>query len=308
MFNAELLPATGNRISRSLALREETAASDGFAAAPPQIDNGDEERGGSAELSAGPCAHVQRAIQHTAHQAERRDRDHLQPVMNYPPLRLTWEHDAAHGSLRRLPDLGIRLCFLTAGFSPIIAIAVMIFSLAPLPVAALSLIVPSASLAMFCALRFPEYGRLALHGFLAGIAAVFCYDLFRIPFILTGIWPDFIPQISVWLLGVSQPIPAVGYIYRYVGDGGGMAMAFALCYPLVRRQVQPVRAALSFGVAVWCGLMATLIIAPHGQDLLFRLTPFTLVLSLAGHLIYGSTIGLVLRARFSQAGCCQQSA
>ena len=43
MFNAELMPATSNRISRSLALREETAASDAFAVAPAQIDNGDEE-------------------------------------------------------------------------------------------------------------------------------------------------------------------------------------------------------------------------------------------------------------------------
>jgi hypothetical protein len=44
MLNADLLPAIGDRISRSLTLREETAASDAFAAAPPQIDNGDEER------------------------------------------------------------------------------------------------------------------------------------------------------------------------------------------------------------------------------------------------------------------------
>ena len=220
--------------------------------------------------------------------------------MKYTPLRPTWDQDAARGSPHPLPDLAIRLCFLAAGFSPITAIAVMIFGFTTLPVAVLSFIVPSAALAALLALRFPEYGRLALHGFLAGIAAVFCYDLFRIPFILTGIWPDFIPQISVWLLGVSQPIPAVGYFYRYVGDGGGMAMAFALCYPLVRRRVQPVRGGLSFGVAVWSGLMATLIIAPHGQDLLFRLTPLTFALSLAGHLIYGSTIGLVLRSRFSQ--------
>jgi hypothetical protein len=222
-------------------------------------------------------------------------------AMNTSLFASTWAHDAADGSARRLPDLAIRLCFLTAGFSPITALAVMIFGLAPLPVAVLSLIVPSAAVAVFLALRFREYGRLAWHGFLAGIAAVFCYDLFRMPFVLTGVWPDFIPRISIWLLGVSQPIPAVGYLYRYIGDGGGMAMAFALCYPLVRGRVQPVRGALAFGLAVWSCLMATLLIAPHGQELLFRLTPLTLALSLAGHLIYGSTIGLMLRTRYPRA-------
>ena len=42
MLNAELKPATSDRVSRCQALRTETAGSDAFVAAPPQIDNGDE--------------------------------------------------------------------------------------------------------------------------------------------------------------------------------------------------------------------------------------------------------------------------
>jgi hypothetical protein len=212
----------------------------------------------------------------------------------------TWAQSAAYRPFIRFPDLAIRLSFVAAGFSPITALAVMIFGLTSLPTASLLFIAPSACVAALLALRFRDYGRLALHGFLAGVMAVFCYDLFRMPFVLTNVWPDFIPRISVWLLGISQPIPIVGYVYRYLGDGGGMAMAFALCYPLVRGRIPPVRSALAFGIAVWSCLMSTLLIAPHGQELLFRLTPVTLVLSLAGHLIYGTTIGLVLRADYSR--------
>ena len=42
MLNAQLTPATSNRIVRSLALRTQAAGNDDFIAAPAQIDNGDE--------------------------------------------------------------------------------------------------------------------------------------------------------------------------------------------------------------------------------------------------------------------------
>jgi hypothetical protein len=42
MLNAQLVPATSNRVARSLALRTETTGNDAFVVAPPQIDNGDE--------------------------------------------------------------------------------------------------------------------------------------------------------------------------------------------------------------------------------------------------------------------------
>jgi hypothetical protein len=40
--------------------------------------------------------------------------------------------------------------------------------------------------------------------------------------------------------------------------------------------------------------LGTLILAPHGQKMLFKLTLTTLSLSLLGHLIYGAVIGMLL--------------
>lgn len=41
-LNQELVPATEDRVLRSLALRTRTTGDDSFRASPPQIDNGDE--------------------------------------------------------------------------------------------------------------------------------------------------------------------------------------------------------------------------------------------------------------------------
>jgi hypothetical protein len=60
---------------------------------------------------------------------------------------------------------------------------------------------------------------------LIGLIAVFLYDCMRVPFIITGIWGDFIPKINMWLFNTSQPNWVVGYIWRYVGDGRFMGMA-----------------------------------------------------------------------------------
>ncbi len=40
--------------------------------------------------------------------------------------------------------------------------------------------------------------------------------------------------------------------------------------------------------------MANLVAAPHGQQMLFKLTLTTLSLSLLGHLIYGIALGMLL--------------
>jgi hypothetical protein len=44
MLNAQLIPATSERVLRALAVRTQTTGHDAFAAAPAQIDNGDEAR------------------------------------------------------------------------------------------------------------------------------------------------------------------------------------------------------------------------------------------------------------------------
>ncbi len=73
-----------------------------------------------------------------------------------------------------------------------------------------------------------------------------------------------------------------------------MGMAFTVGYWVLRPRLGCRIAALGFGVAIWICLMLTLLIAAHGQEMLFKLTLTTVILSLLGHLIYGLSIGLLL--------------
>jgi len=185
--------------------------------------------------------------------------------------------------------------YFAIGFAPIAALAISLMGFLPLSVSAPALVGPAAALGLVLGLRFPRYGVLALKGFAIGVAAVTVYDAVRLPLILLGLWGDFIPNIGKWLLDSPQPNALVGYIYRYVGDGGGMGMAFVVAFTLLlRRRLRCLGAAVAYGVAIWGCLLLTLLLSPHGQELMFRLTPTTLALSLLGHLVYGATIGVLL--------------
>jgi hypothetical protein len=194
---------------------------------------------------------------------------------------------------RRL-DVFIGVTYFAIGFSPITALAIAIFGVLALPVSTLLFVLPSTVLGIGVALRFPAYGKLALKGLLIGLMAVFLYDCMRVPFIIAGVWGDFIPNINKWLFTTSQPNWVVGYVWRYLGDGGFMGMAFTVAYSTLKPRVGCRRAALAFGLAIWICLVLTLLLAPHGQQVLFKLTPTTLSLSLLGHLIYGISIGMLL--------------
>ena len=116
----------------------------------------------------------------------------------------------------------------------------------------------------------------------------------RVPFILTAVWGDFIPKINMLLFNTSQPNWVVGYIWRYIGDGGYMGMAFTVAYCTLKPRVDARIAGVGFGIAIWFCLLGTLILAPHGQEMLFKLTLTTLSLSLLGHLIYGIVLGMLV--------------
>src|SRR5439155_24781830 len=187
------------------------------------------------------------------------------------------------------------VAYFAMGFSPITALAIAIIGVLPLSVSTLLIVVPATLLGIGLALWFPVYGKLVLKGLLIGLIAVFLYDCMRVPFILTGMWGDFIPKINMWLFNTSQPNWVVGYIWRYVGDGGYMGMAFTVAYCTLKPRVDARIAGVGFGIAIWLCLLGTLILAPHGQEMLFKLTLTTLSLSLLGHLIYGIALGMLLR-------------
>lgn len=85
-------------------------------------------------------------------------------------------------------------------------------------------------------------------------------------------------------------------------------MAFVCAFTFLKARVSPLQEArvtprvtkqiaVGFGVCVWACLIATLTIAPRGEEVMFVITPLTLLLSLVGHLVFGYTLGC-LAARF----------
>jgi uncharacterized protein DUF6789 len=184
--------------------------------------------------------------------------------------------------------------YFAIGFSPITALAIAIIGILPLSVSTLLIVLPATLLGIGLALWSPAYGKLAMKGLLIGLIAVFLYDCMRVPFILSGIWGDFIPKINMLLFNTSQPNWVVGYIWRYIGDGGYMGMAFTVAYCTLKPRLDSRIAGVGFGLAIWVCLLGTLILAPHGQEMLFKLTLTTLSLSFLGHLIYGIALGMLL--------------
>ncbi|MBV9707487.1 MAG: hypothetical protein JO125_08785 [Chloroflexi bacterium] len=214
--------------------------------------------------------------------------------------------DAPHPGIHQVDskrlDIFMSLAYAAIGFSPITALAVAIIGILPLPTATLLLVWPSLVLGISLAFLFPYYGKLALKGLAIGLIAVFLYDCMRVPFIIAGVWGDFIPKISIWLLNTPQPNWLVGYLWRYIGDGGFMGMAFTVAYCLIKPRVNVRIAALAFGIGIWLCLIATLGLAPHAGAALFKLTPTSFSLSLLGHIIYGASIGLFLPYFFRAKG------
>ena len=89
-------------------------------------------------------------------------------------------------------------------------------------------------------------------------------------------------------------------IWRYIGDGGGLGVAFyllAFAVGLDRWSRWPgkvVLAAAAFAVfPVWTGLVATVLLTSlDGGETLFHLRPDTLAITLVGHVIFGVVVGL----------------
>ena len=195
------------------------------------------------------------------------------------------------------------------GFAPITALALSLMGIFTLPIASLLLVIPALGVAVGLGCCRPRYGRLMLHGFAMGIIAVACYDGLRISFVMAGWMDDFIPKIGGMLVGDGNPHAVLGYLWRYLGNGGGMGMAFVCAFALLKQglrehhqaRITPrvtKQIALGFGSCVWACLIVTLVISPQGEDMMFVITPTSLLLSWIGHLVFGYTLGcLVIRFR-----------
>lgn len=191
------------------------------------------------------------------------------------------------------------------GFAPISALALTLIEICSLPLGTLILVVPAFVTAIGLSCYNPRYGRLMLHGFLMGIIAVTCYDCVRFACVAVGWLHDFIPQIGAMLVEDSKYHVSVGYLWRYLGNGGGMGLAFVSAFALIKHhlseqfQVRLTRRVskiigVGFGVFVWSCLIATLCISPHGEDMMFVMSPTTLLLTLIGHVVFGYSLGWLI--------------
>jgi hypothetical protein len=194
-------------------------------------------------------------------------------------------------------SLALCLAYAAIGFTPIGALALTIGGLWSLTIGALVLIVPAVVAAIVLGIRNPRYGRYALEGLAAGLAAVLIYDLVRWTFVAFGLWGDFIPNIGGWLNGTGEPNWILGYGFRWLGDGGGMGLTFMVAartfVPRLGRSVA-VGIGIAYGLSIWVCLLVTLVVSPEGQAMLFPLTAVTLILSWIGHVVYGAVLGAFL--------------
>jgi hypothetical protein len=177
-----------------------------------------------------------------------------------------------------------RLVVAGVGFVPVTLIAATAFGVSDLRWLAVHVLLPALVVASVIARRDRSVATDVRVALVAGVAATACYDTYRFAFLALGLVPtDPIPHIGR-ALGLEPPW-MFGYLWRYVGNGGGLAVAFVLL------GFRGARAGIAYGLFVCCGLLVTLIASPHGQEMLFPLTGPTIVMAVGGHIIFGAVLG-----------------
>jgi hypothetical protein len=199
---------------------------------------------------------------------------------------------AAKLAVRDLPyPLMIRLLLTGVGFMPVTLIAISCWGV-PLKYLASFLMLPALIAVASLAALLPWVRRLVFTALAAGPIATLLYDAFRFCFNASGlINRDPIPHIGT-ALGLHGLLPMhwgwmCGYTWRYLLNGTGLALAFCAL------GLRGVRAGIAFGLFVVSGLMVVLIISPYGQKTLWQITPWTVIMGVGGHMIYGGVVGAI---------------
>ncbi|HLG33697.1 MAG TPA: hypothetical protein VI757_02370 [Bacteroidia bacterium] len=188
----------------------------------------------------------------------------------------------------------IPLCFILTGFLPVMSIVLHCTGVLSLQHCALFLILPLVALSLILGLRDTGTGRVALRGWVAGIFAVALYDLSRLPFLFSG-WSDFIPKIGGWLAMEDHPVAWLGYLWRYIGNGGGLGMVYFILLYIFGASRYFLRSGLAFGLFVFVCLQLVLLTFDEAQAMMFPLNWLTFSGSLTGHVVYGLSLGWVGR-------------
>lgn len=184
----------------------------------------------------------------------------------------------------------LRAWFFALGFVPISALGIAVVGWLPLSWSARCLVLPAVLLLVASGLRWPQWGRLALVGFLAGLVATGAYDATRLTLVFLGWWPEFIPAIGRMALDDHSASPLWGYAWRFLFNGGCMGVAYAML------PWRGVRSGTAFGVGVCFCLWASLLLGGEAaQRALFPLNALGATFSMIGHLDYGVVLGFLVK-------------
>lgn len=182
------------------------------------------------------------------------------------------------------------LCISILAVSAITAIAFHALSWVPLYYSARLFVIPAFLGILLYGILRPTMGNIILNAWLYGIIAVSVYDLSRIPFMMMG-WGDFIPSIGCWMMESDEVSPFLGYAWRYIGNGGGLGIAYVLVVYYFKIQVNPILSGILYGLAVWMSLSIILLLSHHAQSLMFSLKPLSVLGSFIGHFVFGLVLG-----------------
>ena len=191
-----------------------------------------------------------------------------------------------HIAIPHLMLPGLRNNLLPAGlaFTPVLCLALDLRGDLPLWVGAVSIVLPSAGVLLALAAEDGRLARRLALGLLAGALATVPYDLLRLTAVALGGLPaDPVPGFGR-ALGV-EPAAVGGYLWRYLGDGGGMGMAFCAL------GLGGGRAGLGFGMFVSACLLVVLASSAAAQAAMFPLTPVGVGVVVCGHAIWGVSLG-----------------
>jgi hypothetical protein len=183
------------------------------------------------------------------------------------------------------PSLFPRVFYLAFGFAAITSLGVALSGAIPLPYGFHYAVIPAYAVMLLLGLRYPAWGKRALLGLVAGMIATGIYDVLRIGLMFVGLWADPIPTIGKLALDDQNAWWMWGYVWRFIGNGGGMGLAFAML------PWRSVRLGIAYGSSICLGLFGLLYFWPVSQQHFFPLTPLTATGAMAGHWVYGAVLG-----------------
>jgi len=189
-------------------------------------------------------------------------------------------------SIVSMKSLRLRVVFLVLGFTAIGPLALAYAEILPLPVGGRFILLPAATTVLAIGLRNTAWGRRALVGYVSGFVATGIYDILRLSLTKAGLFPgDPIPGIGRLLLNDPDASWIWGYAWRFLGNGAGMGMAFAML---------PWRGwkfGIVYGAAICSGLFVVLAVFPPAQEHFFPLELGVGIGAMAGHWVYGGVLG-----------------